>query len=460
MEHADLLITGGTVITQNKQREVIDPGAIAIRGDQILAIGQAEEVRASCVARQVLDISGRLVFPGLINTHTHMLQTFQKGLGEGLHLYDWVREVTGPSVPLMTERDAYLAAVLGGLESLRSGTTTVLDYEYPLPDKRLFNAVARAFHDLGLRGILAQGFTETGDEFGLPAYLFEPVDEALATWDRLTAEIRAELETDLLSFGLSPAIVFGVTRKGLEQLRAYANSRGMLISLHVHETPDDEKNTLAKHGQRAVPYLEETGILGPDLLAVHGVRLQPDDIEILLKHDVKLSHNPISNMYLGSGVAPIVESRSAGLTVGLGTDGAASNNSQDMLETMKCAGLVQKVAHRDPSAITAADVLDMATIDGARSIGQEKRLGSLEPGKQADLFVYDPYRARSVPVLNPVASLVFSAGTEGVVTTVVAGQIVMDEGRIVTVDEEALLRECQVAAVALATRAGTLPQSS
>jgi 5-methylthioadenosine/S-adenosylhomocysteine deaminase len=184
--------------------------------------------------------------------------------------------------------------------------------------------------------------------------------------------------------------------------------------------------------------------------------MRPEDVKVLVRHDVKVSHNPISNMYLGSGAAPIVEMRRAGLTVGLGTDGAASNNSQDMIETCKCAGLVQKLAHQDPSAISAADVLDMATIEGARAIGQGERLGSLEPGKQADLFVYDPVCPKSVPVLDPVASLVFSAGTEGVVTTVVAGQVLLENGQVTTVDEAALLRECQEAASALAVRAGTL----
>jgi 5-methylthioadenosine/S-adenosylhomocysteine deaminase len=456
METVDLLIAGGTVITQNKQREIISGGAVAVQSDTILAIGSADSLRNRYTARKTLDTSGRFVFPGLINTHTHLFQTFQKGLGEGLTLYEWVRAVTGPSVPLMSERDAYLAAMLGGLEALHSGTTTVFDYQYPLPNPDLYRSVAWAFRDLRLRGILAQGMTETGEQFGLPAYLFQPVDQALAEWDRLTAEIGSEPGYDLLSFGLAPAIVFGITRTGLEGLRAYASERGMPISLHVNETADDNQATLAEHGQRAVPFLEEIGFWGPDVLAVHCVRMRPEEIEILARHDVKVSHNPISNMYLGSGAAPIVEMRRAGLTVGLGTDGAASNNSQDMIETCKCAGLVQKLAHQDPSAITAADVLDMATIDGARAIGQGERLGSLEPGKQADLFVYDPVCPRSVPVLDPVTSLVFSAGTEGTVTTVVAGQVLLENGQITTVDEEALLRECQEAATALALRAGTL----
>jgi 5-methylthioadenosine/S-adenosylhomocysteine deaminase len=454
MDTVDLVVAGGTVITQNPQREIIPNGAIAVQGDRVAAVAPAIEVQQQYVAQRTLDATGRFVFPGLVNTHTHLFQTVLKGLGEGLRLYDWVRAVTGPSVPAMTERDAYLAAVLGGLEALRSGTTTLFDFQYPLPDKGLYRAVARAFRDLGLRGILAQGLTETGEQFGLPRYLFQPVEEALDEWDGLVSE----LDSDLLSFALAPAIVFGITRAGLEELRAYATQRGMLVTLHLNETADDDRAMLAEHGQRTVPFLENLGFWGPDVLAVHCVRMESEDIEILALHDVKVSHNPVSNMYLGSGVAPVVEMRRAGLTVGLATDGAASNNSLDMLETMKCAGLIHKLAHQDPSILTSADVLDMATIDGAKAIGQGERLGSLEPGKQADLFILDPWRAKSVPVLDPVASLVFSSGEEGVVTTVVAGRVVLDEGQITTVDEAALLRECQSAAWALAKRAGTMPQ--
>jgi 5-methylthioadenosine/S-adenosylhomocysteine deaminase len=457
MESVDLLIAGGTVITQNKQREIFNGGSIAIRGDSILAVGPASELAGRYTARRTLDATGQFVFPGLINTHTHLFQTFQKGLGEGLTLYEWVRAVTGPSVPLMTKRDAYLAAILGGLEALHSGTTTVFDYQYPLPGMEMYRSVARAFRDLGLRGILALGMTETGEKFGLPDYLHRPVEISLAEWDSLTADVGGEQGYDLLTFGLAPAIVFGITRNGLERLRAYATEHGIVLSLHINETADDDRAVLSEYGQRAVPFLEEIGFWGPDVLAVHCVRLLPEDIEILARHDVKISHNPISNMYLGSGAAPIVELRRAGLTVGLGTDGAASNNSQDMIETCKCAGLVQKLAHRDPSAITAADVLDMATIDGARALGQGERLGSLEAGKQADLFIYDPYLPKSVPILDPVASLVFSAGPEGVVTTIVAGKVLFENGQITTVDEVALLRECQEAAHALAKRAGILP---
>lgn len=451
MEEVDLVITGGTVITQNAQREVIANGAVAVRGDSIVAVAPADEVGACYVARRRVDATGRYVFPGLINTHTHLFQTFMKGLGDGLSLYAWVESVTAPSTMAMTERDGYLSAVLGGLEALHSGTTTVLDYMYPLPTTGLYRSVARAFHDLGLRGVLARGLMDTGEQHGLPAYLFHPVETALAEWDALVAE----LSTNLITFALAPAITFGLSRAGLEALRRYATERGMLISLHTNETDDDDRATLADHGQRTVAFLEDMGFWGPDVLAVHCVKMRSEDIEIFARYDVKVSHNPVSNMYLGSGVAPILDMRRAGLTVGLATDGAASNNSQDMIEAMKCAALMHKLAHRDPAAIIAAEVLDMATIEGARAIGQGDRLGSLEPGKQADLFVFDPLRPKSAPVLDPVASVVYSGGEDSVVTTVVAGQVVLDEGQVTTVDETALLQECQSAAWALAKRAGT-----
>jgi 5-methylthioadenosine/S-adenosylhomocysteine deaminase len=457
VEQIDLLIVGGTVITQNAEREIVPNGAVAVRGCRIAAVGPAPELASRYSAVRTLDFTGRYLFPGLINTHAHLFQTFAKGLGEGLLLYDWVQAVTGPTIEAMTPRDAYLATILGGLESVRSGVTTLLDYQYPLNDPEMPRGFAQGFVDLGLRGILGLGLTETGEHHGLPPYLFIPVSEALAGWDARIAEIGSDPRAqEMLSFCLSPAIPFGITRGGLEAMRAYATERNMLISMHINETPDDDQAILADHGLRAIPFLEAAGFLGPDVLAVHCVRMEPEDIEILSRHDVKVSHNPVSNMYLGSGCAPVVKMRQAGITVSLATDGAASNNSQDMLETLKCAGLIHKLYHRDPSAMTASDVLDMATIDGARAIGQGDRLGSLEPGKQADLFVMDPVRVKSVPVLDPVASLVFSSGQGNIVTTVVAGRVLLDEGQIITVDEEALLLEAQAAAERVAKDSGAI----
>jgi 5-methylthioadenosine/S-adenosylhomocysteine deaminase len=441
-EHIDLLVSGGTVLTQNPAREIIAGGAVAIDGSRIVAVGPAAELDARYEARRRIDASGRYVFPGMINTHTHLFQTFMKGLGEGLPLYQWIDEITAPSTVAMTLREGYLSALLGGIEALRSGTTTVLDFMYSMPRTDLYRSVAEALGDLGLRGVLARGFMDYGEHHGMPLCQLYPVDRALAEWD----DLRAELAAPLFSFALAPELPFAVSREGLLALRRYADRHGLLITMHVHENDLDDRASLADYGRRTVPLLEEMGFWGPDVLAVHCIKTQMEDIEIFARHDVKVSFNPVSNMYLGMGIAPIEAMRRAGLTVALGTDGAASHNCQDMIETLKIAALLQKLALEDPTATTAAEAFDMATIEGARAIGQADRIGSLEPGKQADLFILDPLQARATPVFDPIAGLVYSAGAGSVDTVVVAGRVLLEEGRITAVDERAVLVECQDAA--------------
>jgi 5-methylthioadenosine/S-adenosylhomocysteine deaminase len=454
MKTIDLLITGGTVVTENAERRIIPDGAIAILGDTIIAVAPADEVKLAYSAKRTIDASGRFIFPGLINTHTHLFQTFIKGLGEGLSLYEWVDSIAAPSSVALNDHEAYLSAIIGGLEALRSGTTTVLDFMYSMPKTNLYRAVAQAFGDLKLRGILGIGLMETGEVHGLSPCQFRPVEEALAEWDRITTE----LANPRLSFALAPEIAFGISRTGLEQIRQFATEHKMPITIHINEVPDDDSAILADHGMRCVPFLESLHFWGPDVLAVHCVNMQPEDMEIFIRHQVKISYNPVSNMYLGVGMAPIREMLDAGITVSLATDGAGSNNSQDMLEALKCAALLMKTAKKNPAAVRALEVLDMATIDGAKAIGQSHRLGSLEIGKQADLFILDPLRPKTVPVLDPVATLVYSAGEDSVVTTIVAGQVLLDEGKITPVNEKKLLKESQKAAFDLATRIGILPK--
>ena len=279
------------------------------------------------------------------------------------------------------------------------------------------------------------GLMECGEEHGLSLLQFRPVAEALAEWQ----EITCQLDSDLLSFALAPELPFGIRREGFEMIRQYASYHHIPITLHINESLEDDKANMTDYGMRSVPFLESIGFWGPDVIGVHCVRMEPEDIEIFMRHDVKVSHNPVSNMYLGVGIMPLAELREAGLTISLATDGAGSNNSQDMIETMKCAGLLHKVRHLDPGAMRAQEVLDMATINGAAAIGQADRLGSLEVGKQADLFILDPLRPKSAPIFDPLASLVFSAGQDSVRTTIVGGQIVLEDGRITTVDEEQVL---------------------
>jgi len=452
-DSCDLIIDGGTIITQNSSRERIPNGALAIRGSRIIGVGSAHEINYHFMAKRNISAAGKFIFPGLINTHTHLFQTFIKGLGEGFTLYEWIDSISAPSASGMSEEHAYLSGLLGGIESIRCGTSTVLDFMYSMPTSKLYRQIGRSFSTLKLRGVLGIGLMENGEEHGLSPCQFRPVLEALAEWEDITRQ----LSSPLISFALAPELPFGVAKEGFQAIRQFATDHHIPITLHINESPDDDKANLIDHGMRSVPFLESIGFWGADVIGVHCIRMQPEDIEIFAQRDVKISHNPVSNMYIGVGKAPIAEFRKAGLTISLATDGAGSNNSQDMIEVLKCAGLLQKLAHEDPGAIDSQTILDMATLGGAKALGREKDLGSLEVGKEADLFIFDPLRAKSTPVFDPVSSLVFSSGQDSIITTLVGGEVVMEESRILTVNEADVLRECQEKAWDLAQQVGYAP---
>ncbi len=452
--NCDVLISGGTIITQNAKREIINNGSIVINGSEIIEIGQKEDVEFKYSARKVINAHGKYVFPGLINTHTHLFQTFIKGLGEGLSLYQWVDEIAAPSASGMSEKQAYLSTLLGGMEAIHCGTTTLLDFMYSMPDSKLHRQVGNGLRDIGLRGVLGLGLMENGEEHGLSPCQFRPVTEALDEWQ----EIMNEYKGGILSFALAPEIPFGITPKGYRDIRNFASTNGIPITIHINETLEDDNANIKDYQKRAVPFLEELGFWGEDVIGVHCVKMQPEDIEIFVKHNVKISHNPVSNMYLGVGVAPIIELNELGLTISLGTDGAGSNNSQDMFEVMKSTGLLHKVHHQNSEVINAQTILDMATLGGAISLGLSDRIGSLEVSKQADLFIFDPLKPKSTPVFDPISNLVFSSGSENISTTIVAGKILMEERKIIGINELDILQECQESAWKLARKVGCIPK--
>jgi 5-methylthioadenosine/S-adenosylhomocysteine deaminase len=253
---------------------------------------------------------------------------------------------------------------------------------------------------------------------------------------------------------LAPGATWALELSSLQGVRRLATERGLRMSLHTDEVLFDSAESMRRFGLRTVPFLESIGFLGPDVLHAHCVQLTDEDCQILARHDAAVSYNPVSNMYLGSGVPPIPRLLDLGVTVSLGADGAASNNSQDMLEALKVGALLPKVAARDPSIFTAPDALRLATSGGAAALGRDD-FGTLEVGKRADLFLFDPLHAKSIPVHDPVSTLVYSSGQVNVRTTVVGGQVVLDDRRIVGVDENAILREAQTLAEELSIKAGT-----
>jgi 5-methylthioadenosine/S-adenosylhomocysteine deaminase len=323
-------------------------------------------------------------------------------------------------------------------------------YAHPRPF--LADAVYRGLEGTGIRAVIARGFLTRGEENGVPPALIEPLEQALADVERLRATYASD--DGRLTFGIAPCLVWMVDAAGFRATREFANATGSPITYHMAETSFEVEQTERLYGTRETAFLERTGFLGPDLLAVHCVKLDTgDDIDRLRAHDVRVSHNPISNMYLASGVAPIVEMDRAGLTVALASDGPASNTNQNMLQVLKFAALLHKVAHEDAAAMTAPRILEMATLGGARGVGMDKEIGSLEVGKRADIAVFALDRAFASPVHEPVSSLVYSMSGSECRTVLVDGQILMLDGRLTTIDEEAVLDRARRSARELAKRA-------
>ena len=450
----DLLISGGGVVTLDAERRILDDGAVAIQGNQIVDIGSSAELAAEIQAGRTLDARGKVVFPGLVNTHTHLFQTLLKGPGDDRKLEDWFCTAVGPAAAVLTEEDCYLAALAGCIEGIRSGTTCIKDFMYVHPVPRLADAVIRAFDEIGIRGVFVRGYVDTGEEYGVPRPLIPPLPETLADCERVIRQYHGSADGRITVL-IGPCMIWSCGREGLEASRALASRYGVGLTMHVAETPFAIENSIQRFGAGDLAFLERIGFLGPDVLAIHCVYLDDRDLRILKANQVKVSHNPTSNMYLASGVAPIPSMLLADITVGLATDGPASNNNQNMIEALKFGALLHKVHAKDPTVMTAERVLEMATIDGARALGLAE-VGSLEPGKKADLFIAGLLKPHASPVHHPVSSLVYAATGEEVETVIVDGKVVMEDRRVVTVDEERVLARAQEAADRLMERAGLL----
>lgn len=451
---ADLLVQHALLVTQDAQRRVIADGALAIQAGRLIAVGATAEVAPRFAARRVLDAGGRALFPGLVNTHTHLFQSAVKGLGEDMGVEAWVQAVTFPTARSMSPEEVYLTSLVCCLENLRSGATSIVDFHYPVKDPALHEPVIRAMLDSGLRGRYSRMVNDAGVESGIIPELIQPADEALAH----AAELHDRFQGaggGRLQLGLSVGSIWGVSEAGLRATRQLADARRLPLTMHINESRYDNASALQRFGRGTIPMLAHTGLLGPDLLAVHCVHMSDEDIALFVQHDVKISYNAVSNMYLGSGIPPMVKMARAGLTISLATDGAGSNNCQDMLETLKFSALLQKAAAEDASVVLAQTALDWATRGGAQAMGLADEIGALEPGKRADFFLLDPYTPKATPVHDPVATLVYSAGQANVATVVVDGQVLLEDGVFQNLDEPALLREAQRAAQRLAERSGT-----
>lgn len=442
MKKADLLITNARILSEEDQTLSEMDVSIAIQGGRILEIGEQKNLAGIYDARQTWDAKGKLLLPGLVNTHCHLFQTFMRSLGKELTFMDWVHRSVRLFMPLLDDEAIYLAAMIGCLEAIRTGTTTLVDYMYANVKPRNADAVLRAFDDCGIRGVLALGLTDVKQLPGspVPSTTYSTVEDSLLDIERMKSDY---VDHPRVSFMLAPSVIWGMTRDGLADAARYAKANNMVLTMHLLETADDDRFSQENYGKRTTRMLEDIGVLDANFLAVHAVRLIEEDFDLFERYHTSVSHNPVANMILGSGVAPVCELTRRGIPVGLGTDGAASNDSQNMIEVMKSAVLLQKVHHHDPNVITARQVFRMATSEGAETIKMGDQIGTLSPGKRADIIVVDLDLPNTTPWYEPVTSLVYSGSERNVSAVFIEGQVVLEAGKTTRVDEADLIRRAQ-----------------
>ncbi|MFL6254631.1 MAG: amidohydrolase [Pyrinomonadaceae bacterium] len=417
----DLIVSGGTVVTMDAARRVIEDGAVAVAGGRIVAVGKRTDVLRGYTAREVIDAQGSAVIPGLINGHTHVPMSLFRGIADDLDLQEWLTKYIFPAEAKNVNEEFVRAGTqLGLAEMIRGGTTTYCDMYY------FEDAIAEETERAGVRGLLG----ETVIDFPVPDNKTWPA--AMAYTERFVARWKGNR---LITPAIAPHAPYTVSEAHLREVRAFSDRTGAPVVTHVAETRKEVEDISRDHGARPVEYLARIGFLGPRDVFAHTVHLTEGEINLLKQNGVGSIHNPQSNMKLASGVAPVPQMLRAGVLLGLGTDGAASNNDLDMWEEMDTAAKLHKLSSGDPKVVTAEEALSLATIGGARALHMDADIGSLEEGKRADIVVVGLDSLHQTPRYNIYSHLVYATKASDVRTVVIEGRVVMRERRLLTLNE-------------------------
>jgi 5-methylthioadenosine/S-adenosylhomocysteine deaminase len=425
---ADLLVTGSYLYLQDKDKTIIKNGAVAILQDTIIETGTAADLTAKYPGAQLLAAPHGVILPGLVNAHTHAAMASFRGLADDLPLMQWLQEFIFPVEAKLTGTIVYQATLLSLAEMIKSGTTSFCDmYLFAMN-------VALAVEKSGMRAWVGEVFYDfPSPNYGEVASGLRYVEELFANYDN----------HPLIKVTLTPHGVYTCSPDLLKRLKYMADRQGALYIIHLSENEEEVKSVMERYGVSPVMHLENLGLLDSTVVADHCVMLTGAEIELMAQRGIKVVHCPESNMKLASGIAPVPRMLAANIPVGLGTDGSASNNNVDMFGEMNTAAKLHKVNSLDSTIMPAERVLEMATMGGARVLAAENEIGSLEAGKKADLIVLDMNQPHLTPLFNIPSHMVYAARGADVIHSVINGRIVMQDRRLTTLDEEAILSEME-----------------
>ena len=417
MSDNTILIKNALILNPNNFEEKVQ--SLLIKNDLIAEI--ADEIDEGNVDK-IIDASGKVLLPGFVNTHTHLSMTLFRGLADDLSLDSWLNDHIWPMEANLNGDYCYIGALLGAVELIKSGTTTFSDMYFYMED------VARAVDEAGIRAVLSYGMIDFGDAEKREA----EIKENLTLFENCNGMADGRIK---VFFG--PHSPYTASEELLIKVRQLADEYNMGIHIHVSETQKEIDDVSAEKGLRPFEYLDKIGFLGPDVVAAHSVWLSDEEIEIIKKNDVKISHNPCSNMKLASGVAPVSKLIENDICVSIGTDGASSNNNLDLIEELKTASLLQKVSTLDPNVLNSYEAIAMGTIKGAEALGLDDEIGSIEVGKKADIILIDTNCANMVPDSSTLTSnIIYSANGSNVDTTICNGKILMENKKLTVLDEQ------------------------
>jgi 5-methylthioadenosine/S-adenosylhomocysteine deaminase len=443
-EKADVMITGGTVITMNTTRHILRDGTVAVRGDTIVAVGPRSEISSRYAAAQQIDAQGKLVLPGFINGHTHVPMTLFRGLHDDVTLNDWLYKYIFPAEKKnVNEEFVRWGTRLAAAEQIRSGVTTFADMYY------FEDAIAEETKAAGIRGVLGETFID------FPAPDNKSEAEMLAYTEKFLQKWRGDA---FIHAAAAPHSIYTCSSKTLQDATALARKYRAPILIHTGEMKKEWDDSQKQHGMSPVQYLEKLGVLGPEVVSAHCIYVDDADRKTLAKRQVGCVHNPSSNMMIASGVAPVPEMRAAGIAVGLGTDGpAGSNNDLDLMEEIDLAAKLAKVTKMDPRALTAKAVVEMATIEGAKALHMDKEIGSLEAGKKADMIVIGLDEPNAAPMYDVYSQIAYSLKASDVETVIIGGRVVMHNRKLLTVNQETAIAKAREYGKAIAASLGLPP---